>query len=134
MGVDIVHNGRRETRIVQCGTHRGFRTRAFGMRRRPVVSVRSGPVADDLGEDRHTPGHRTLGLLEHHDAGAGAHDEPVAILVEWPRRQLGLVVARRQRARVAATGEVAASKAVVRTAGDHDVGETELDPARRLAE
>ena len=70
-----------------------------------VIGVAGQAVADDLGIDLRAARLGVLIFLEHHDAGALAHHEAVAVLVVGPRG-LGrrFVEAGRQRARGAEAG------------------------------
>ena len=93
------------------------------------------PVADQLGIDLGAARAGVLELLEHHDAGALAHHEAVAILVIGARGPRRLVVeAGRQRA----AGREARDRDPVdrrfRAAGDHHVGVVERDQPRRVAD
>ena len=72
--------------------HAAERAVAVRRRRGDVIGVAGKPIADELGIDL---GAARLGVFEffqHHDAGALAHDETVAVLVIGTRGALGLVV------------------------------------------
>ncbi len=68
------------------------RLEAVGSRLDHVIGVRGRPVAEDLGvRPRATPS-GDLGLLEHEQRGALAHDEPVPSRIERPGGLLGSIV------------------------------------------
>ena len=64
---------------------------------RHVVRVAAVRPSQHLRDGSRAPTQRVLQRLEHEDAGALAHDEPVASLIPRPRRRRGVVVALRQR-------------------------------------
>src|SRR5439155_215628 len=60
--------------------------------------------------------------------------EPVAVLVEWPRRLLRRVVALAERAGGGEPGDAEQRDGRLRAAGDHHVGVSVLDVPHRLAD
>ena len=77
-----------------------------------------------------------LVFLEHHDAGALAHDEAVAVLVLGPRGAFGGVSLKPVDS-ARAGGEAGDAEAADRrlgAAGDHHVGVVERDQPRRVAD
>ena len=63
-----------------------------------MIGVGGEAVAGQLGEDVRAALLGVLEFLDDDDAGAFAHDEAVAVLVEGPRGAFRLVVAGAQRA------------------------------------
>src|SRR4030081_4005245 len=99
MGIDVVELGRRDAGALERHGHAAIGAVAVLGRRRDVIGVARQPVADELGIDLRAAAARMLVFLQHHDAGALAHHEAVAVLVVGTRGARRLVVeAGRERA------------------------------------
>src|SRR6476619_6556280 len=96
MGVDIVEVAGVDLRVMHGYSHRAGDLSSFGMRLRHMMGVRRASVADEFTVDwrRATPG--MLELFEDEDAPTLAHDEPVAVLIEWAARLLRFVIPQAQ--------------------------------------
>ena len=111
--VDVVDIGRRDAGALHRGAHAAEGAIAVRRRRGDVIGVAGQAVADHFGVDLRAALLGVLVFLEHHDAGALAHHEAVAILVVGTRRLFGRVVetgrqrARRRRSRPSTAGRSA---------------------------
>ena len=92
-----------------------------------MEGVVAHPEADQLGQNvRATPA-CVLVLLEHHGARAVAEHETVAVLVPGPAGGHRIVVAGRQRPRGGKSGDAQRRRGLLGAAGDHHVGDAQLD-------
>jgi hypothetical protein len=88
-----------------------------------VVGVAGEAIADHFAINLGATSLGALVILEHHDAGAFAHDETVAVLVVGPRCSFGMVVeVGGQRASGGEAGEREAIDQRFGAAGHHHVG------------
>jgi hypothetical protein len=99
-----------------------------------VVGVGVASVPRDLAVDGGTTRPCPLQRLEHDTAGALADDEAVAVGVERPRRALGRVVARTERAHARERGDRERRHGCFSPAGHHDVGGAVADQPDALAD
>ena len=84
MGVDVVEVARPDAGALDRRLHRSVGAVAALVWGGDVVGVARHAVADHLGVDAGAARARVLQLLEHHGAGALAHDEAVAVAIEGP--------------------------------------------------
>src|SRR5581483_12308864 len=84
--------------------HAAARAVAIVRRGSDVEGVAGHAKTDQLGIDARAAFARVLVFLQHDHPGAVAEHKAVAILVPWPAGALRIVVARRQRARLAEAG------------------------------
>ena len=132
--VDVADRRRLEPGVPQRGAEAGLGAAVVGRRRRDVVGVAVGGVADQLGVDPRAAPSGVLELLEHQDAGALADHEAVAVEVERPARALGLGVAGRHRPHRVEPADPEDRDRGLGAAGDHAVGVAVADRAHRLAD
>ena len=96
MGVDIVEVAGVNLRVMHGYSHRARDLSSFGMRLRHMMRVRRASVADEFTVDwrRAAPG--MFELFEDEHSPTLAHDEPVAVLIEWPAGLLRFVIPQAQ--------------------------------------
>ena len=90
--IDIVDIGRVDAGPLHRRGHAAEGAVAILGGRGDVEGVAGEPIADNLRVDARAPRLGMLELLDHHHAGALAHDEAVAVAVVRPRGLLRLVV------------------------------------------
>ena len=135
MGVDVVEVARLDAGALHGGAHAAEGAVAVRGRRGDVVGVAREAVADHLGVDLGAARLGVLVLFEHHDPGALAHDEAVAVLVVGAGSPGGVVV--EAGGEGAAGGEARERQAVhggFGAARHHHVGIAELDQPGRVAD
>ena len=99
-----------------------------------MVGVGAVAVADQLGVDAGAAGAGVIEFLEHEDAGALAHDEAVALLVEGAGGALGLVVASAHGLHGAEAADAQRDDGGLAAAGEHDLGVAHFEGAPGLAQ
>ena len=99
-----------------------------------MVRVAAHPEADELRVDPGAARLRMLVFLDHDAACAVAQHEAVAVAVPGPARLRRRVVALRQRAGRAESGETDRRAAILGTARHHHVGVAVLDHPRGEAD
>ena len=100
-----------------------------------MEGVAGKSVADDLGIDFGAARLGVLELLDHHHAGALAHDETVAIAVIGARCALGLIVEiGRERPAGSEAGDCQTAHGRFGAASEHHIGIAERDQPRGIAD
>src|SRR6478609_10707477 len=123
MGVDVVDVGWLDAGALYRRDHAAIGAVAVLGGRRDVEGVAGKPVADDLGIDLGAARLSVLKRLDHHHAGALAHDETVAIAVIGTRGALRLIVeVGGQRPAGCEAGNGQAAHRRFGTSGEHYVG------------
>ena len=107
---------------------------AAGCGRSHVVGVGGVAVAGQFGQDVRAALLGVLQFLDDDDAGAFAHDEAVAVLVEGTRGVFRIVVARAQGAHGGKTAHAEGDDGRFAAAGEDDVGIVVADEAPGLAD
>ena len=125
--VHVVDIGGLDLRVLERHRHRADAAVAALGGLRDVVGVADGGVAADLGEDLRPARLRVVGAFQHEDAGAFAHDEPIAFGVEGPGGGGGQLVACRERASSGEAGHGHLADRRFGAAGEHDVGVAAAD-------
>ena len=134
MSVHIADVGRLDAGVLQRHLHRPGRALARRIGLSHVRSVRRDAVPDQLGVDARTARACMLELLQDDHRGSFAHDEPVSLLVEGPRRLFGVVVAARQRAHGIESRYPDLSDRRLCPSGKHHVGAADADLVHRVAD
>ena len=134
MRVHIADVGRLDAGVLQRHLHRARRALAGRIGLGHVRGVRRDAVADQLGVDARTARPRVLELLQDEHCGRLAHDEPVSLLVEGPRRLLRMVVAARERAHRVEAGDPDLGDRRLGPAREHHVGAADADLVHRVAD
>ena len=135
MGVDVVDVGRRKAGAFQRHLHRAKAAVAVLRRGGDVIGVARQAIAVDFAIDFRAARLGVFVFFEHHDAGAFAHDEAVAVLVVGARGLLRRVVkAGGKRAAGGEAGNAQAADRGFRAARQHHVGIVERDQTRRVAD
>ncbi len=129
MGVDVVHLGLVEFGVGQRDRHALTGPLAVRRRGSHVVSVAVHAEADELRIDVRAASPRMLVFLEHHDAGAVAQHEAVAVAVPRPAGAFRIVVARGQCAGRRKAADARRAGRVFRAAGNHHIHLAALDHA-----
>jgi len=105
VGVEVTDVGRRQARVLEGELHAPDGAFATGRRCRDVVGVGVATVTGDGAVDAGAPGGGPVPALEHDEAGALAHHEAVAVLVEGSRGVGRVVPAAAERAHPAEGGQ-----------------------------
>src|SRR5450759_5411673 len=119
--VDVVDVRRGETAVGECAAHGALQPFVIRKLTGAMVRIASRPIAGQLAVDSRTARQGMVERFENDDARAFTHDESVPILVEWARRRLGAVVARRERLHVGKATNRHGGHGGLGAAGDHHV-------------
>ena len=135
MRVEILNLRRLKASLLQRLHDRAARAVAVFGPRRHVIGIRTGAVADELGDWLGAACERMLQFFDHEKTCAFAHHEPIARLVERTRCALRRVVepGRERTGRRKAT-ECGALDAGFRAACQCDVGFARTDDPRGIAD
>ena len=127
VGIHVAHLVRGNTSIAE--SHLDSETHAFAIFTRGghVVSIGAHADTGNAGEDVRATLLCVREAFEHEDAGALAHHETVAVLVERAGGGGGVIVALAQGMHVGKAGEGERADRFVGTAGQHDVGTAKAD-------
>ncbi len=135
MGVDVIDGARLDAGIVHGDRRCPCRLAPVGSRLDHVVGVGRGAVAEQLRIRCRAPARGGIGVLEHEQRGALAHDEPVPTDVERTRGLPGiLVVPRRQRPDDVERTERERRERDLAAAGDRGIDPALAQVAERLTD
>src|SRR5690348_5359383 len=132
--VDVIHVGRLELSVRHCAAHGPLCSLPVGSRRRQMIRIARRAIADDLRVNMGASTLRVVVVLEHDDAGAFAHHEPIARLIEGPRRCRRRVVPLRQRFHVCETADRHRRYRRLRSTRDDDIRVAILDRAEGVSD
>src|SRR4029077_15654095 len=134
MGVDIVEVAGINLRVLHGYSHRARDLSSFGMRLRHMMRVRRASVAYELTVDGRRAAPGMLELFENEHSPTLAHDEPVAVLIEWPAGLLRFVIPQAQGLHGREPGNAERSNGCLTASPQKDVCVPELDSPQSLTE
>ena len=124
MGIDVIDLVGREFCIPQGKFHGPAGATALFVGGGDVERIGTHAVADQFAINLCAAFFGVFVFFQDDDSGPFAHEEPIAILIEWATRAKGIIIASRESAHVREPGQTDRRNRRLRAARDHHVGLT----------